>query len=212
MKKFSIVVSVYQGCQTDFEINRFLESLYTQNYDNYELILVHDGEWLRDPFIEYENSFLKFPNDVEILVCNTEERCNVWGHTSRDVGLKLANGKYTIVTNADNIFYNVLSLLDKLTTEDYIYIGLVKMNGLHKLDNKWNYYDTPRRVEHHSYVDAKPLILGNYDCFCSIVPLEYWKSINYWHDNSYASDFVLINELSQKYRCKNIPVVIGEHT
>ena len=41
--------------------------------------------------------------DVDYPVIYTEERANVWGHNLRDIGIKMAKGKYNLHTNCDTV-------------------------------------------------------------------------------------------------------------
>lgn len=97
--KFSFIVVCYQRYN---KIGCLIHSLLSQSYDNFEVILIHDGyDSLHEEII---TPYLK---DERFKYIHTPERHNDWGMTLRNMGLGMVTGDWVINTNDDNYYVPV---------------------------------------------------------------------------------------------------------
>ena len=82
------------------ELRIFIQSWINQTNDDWKLTIIHDGKSQEFTNLMNETNYTH-PN-IEFF--STDQRHNDYGHTLRDLGLKQAEGMYTILTNADNYF------------------------------------------------------------------------------------------------------------
>lgn len=94
MKKISVIVPVYK---VELYIGNTIKSLLSQNYKNFELIVVDDGS--PDKSAEIAKSLLTGAN-VECSIIHTENR---GVSAARNTGLDNANGEYVIMVDADDV-------------------------------------------------------------------------------------------------------------
>ncbi len=78
-----------------------IHSLLAQTLQNFRLIVIHDGHdaemaTLLKPFVD------KHPDRIEVMF--TDQRFNDYGHTLRDIGIRLADTEYVLLTNDDNYY------------------------------------------------------------------------------------------------------------
>lgn len=102
--KFSIIVSVYN---IEKYINKCIDSIINQNYDNYEIIIVNDGS--TDSSLIKLGKYKKINN---ILVLTKE---NGGLSSARNYGLKYAKGDYVWLVDGDD--YIEPNSLEKLNTK-----------------------------------------------------------------------------------------------
>jgi glycosyltransferase involved in cell wall biosynthesis len=104
--KVSIIVAAYN---VEKFIKDCIESIITQTYSNFELIIVNDGS--NDSSGEICNSFAK--NDIRIKVVHQENKGLV---NARKSGLQIASGKYVLYIDGDDyVESNFCELLIKET-------------------------------------------------------------------------------------------------
>ena len=82
--KFSIIIVAYKKYN---ELKCLLYSLLAQSYNNFEIILIHDGVDNK-----HKDLFENFENDSRITYLQTPIRHNDWGMSLRNKGIKLAKG------------------------------------------------------------------------------------------------------------------------
>ena len=82
------------------ELRVFVQSWINQTSSDWRLTLIHDGESEEFTRLMSEKNYMHQNID---FFC-TEQRHDDYGHTLRDLGLRQAEGRYTILTNADNYF------------------------------------------------------------------------------------------------------------
>ena len=82
------------------ELRVFIQSWINQTNDDWQLTIIHDGQ--NQEFTNLMNEANYIHPNIEFF--STDQRHNDYGHTLRDLGLKRSEGKYTILTNADNYF------------------------------------------------------------------------------------------------------------
>lgn len=119
--KFSIIVSVYN---IEKYINKCIDSIINQNYDNYEIIIVNDGST--------DSSLIKLGKYKEInnILVLTKENGGL--SSARNYGLKYANGDYVWFVDGDD--YIEPNSLEKLNT---------KINSCSKMQDivQFQYYE-----------------------------------------------------------------------
>lgn len=106
MKKFSIVVPVYNAQKY---LDKCLNSLVKQNYNDYEVIVVNDGstDKSRDIMKKYEK---------EYMCIKTFDKDNTGVSDTRNYGISLSKGEYIIFVDSDDyVESDFLVKLDKYT-------------------------------------------------------------------------------------------------
>lgn len=218
--KFSIIVPHYDKAVSDEELLRGMESLESQTFKDFEVILLHDGPTSRDlPNLESLS--------LNIKTIITEKRYDDWGHSLRDIGIKKASGEYLLFFNADNILYpQALEEVDRVS-KDNIY-RKADMNGrewnsddiiIYPIYLKGQTYNGHGVTRHKGKEDKIKCILTGYpaqtnfiDCMQLVMRRVKWDYYGGWYDKSFASDgkmyarFVYEN-LGSRY-CDEI---LGEH-
>lgn len=106
MNKFSIIVPVYN---TEEYLQRCLDSILNQTYNNYEIIIVNDGS--TDGSKEIIKSYIsKYPD--KIIVVNKK---NGGLSSARNKGVKKAKGDYILFVDSDDTIQS--GLLKTLSTK-----------------------------------------------------------------------------------------------
>lgn len=77
-----------------------VQSFLNQTNPNWRLHVIHDGH--DEAFQTQMQAYCE--KDNRIRFSWTGERCNDWGHTLRNEGLKLSTGEYILITNGDNYY------------------------------------------------------------------------------------------------------------
>jgi hypothetical protein len=77
-----------------------LASLASQSRQNFDVIVLHDGP--HAPSREVVERFAAMHPAMPMRYIETEQRHNDYGHTLRDMGIKMAQGEFLLVTNGDN--------------------------------------------------------------------------------------------------------------
>lgn len=91
MYKVSIIVPVYN---VEKYLNRCIDSILSQSYDNFELILIDDGS--SDSSGKICDSYEKYPN-VIVKHINNNGVSN-----ARNIGLSIASGEYILFVDSDD--------------------------------------------------------------------------------------------------------------
>lgn len=99
----SIIIPVYNA---ELYINQCLNSIYSQTYTNYEIILVDDGSTDNSPIIC--DSFAELNNQTKVI-----HKKNGGAADSRNIGLSNAKGEYIIFIDSDD-FWSEKQCLEKL--------------------------------------------------------------------------------------------------
>lgn len=115
--RFSIIMPAYNVAEF---IERSIESVLKQTFENYELIVVEDCSTDEGATLEKIKSF----EDIR-LICNP---INLGLGGARNVGMKAAKGEYIIFLDSDDALYSnrVLEKIDKTIGEkqpDVVYLG-----------------------------------------------------------------------------------------
>jgi hypothetical protein len=201
MPKFSIVATDYEPYVPRDRMIEGLKSLSNQTFQDFELIIVHDGPKPTSSD-EYSSGIEKYhylETDKHYGIYGTEEfyAGYGWGHHSRDLGIRAAVGEYVINFNIDNVLYP---------------------NALEKISNKLSETNADVLVfacTHEKfnikYFSGVPPVMGKVDMLQCVVSKKAWDSIGGWYRYDHSADGYLMQELVQRYGYVNIPEVIGDN-
>jgi hypothetical protein len=193
MSKFSIIAVDYEHHVPRQGMINGLNSLANQTFKDFELIICHDGT----KEIPYEEEVNFNELGLSPIIINTEQRMNDWGHSSRDMAMKMATGEYFIQFNIDNKFYP---------------------EAFEKINNCIN--DTSSSVVIFTVVHSKygnmiltgiPPIPNHIDCMQLVAHRNVWQDINYWYNKTFSSDGLLYQEITSKYKYVSIKECLGEN-
>jgi hypothetical protein len=218
MPKFSIIAVDYDRHVPRPGMKRGLLNLANQTFDDFELIIVHDGP--KEIPYEQEFDFSRFKNKPIFL--NTPERMNNWGHSSRDMGMRIASGVYFLQFNIDNILYpDCLSTINKKIEEtgsQIIIFTIIhhKLNALY-LNNQVMVQNLDGEI-----VDSRPLnniysfpglppVLCNIDALQLVAHRDIWEKYNYWYDLTEQSDGRIYERICKENSYEHIPDIIAEN-
>lgn len=206
--KFSIIIPHYDGTITDAVISEGLASLYSQKYQNFEIILIHDGPTSR-PLPEIKK-------DHKIKVTN--KRYNDYGHSLRDLGMRMASGEYIVHFNPDNILYP--DLLEKIEYTSRIWDLDDTKNDiiLYSIYLAGRWYDGYRLRRDKNKLNTKiiltgyPVGIGHIDCMQLVAKRSVWLKENFWECKEKNSDGIMYPILVKKYGARHIGgEPLGEH-
>jgi glycosyltransferase involved in cell wall biosynthesis len=131
-KKVSIITPCYNG---ENFVERFLDSILDQTYNNLELIFINDGsiDNTEKIFKSYENKFKK--NNIDFKYIYQE---NAGQAAALNKGLKIFNGDYLTWPDSDDIL-TPESIEKKVKfLEQYTKYGIVRTEGLKVKENDIN--------------------------------------------------------------------------
>lgn len=153
-------------------------SLKDQTYENWELLLVHDGP--SDELPEVARSIIE--GDSRIRMIETEERANDWGQTPRIRGLEeLAKNReadFVVVTGSDN--FHAPGYTEKMLEHFDEGICVTYCDMVHEY-YKWRNFET--RLE-YSFID----------CGCVMARVETALAAG-MNDTSYQGDWRYVADL-----------------
>ena len=148
--KFSFVIPCWE--QTNL-LKCLLQSIISQTYNNWEVILVHDGV---SP--THQSQLTDYLKDPRFKYTSTETRHGYWGHYGREIGTQLTSGDYIIHSNDDNYFMpitleEIYSAVTRNPEVNFVYwemiLGKYKNEHSH---NKKDYGHFIPKIQ-HSYID-----------------------------------------------------------
>lgn len=153
--KISIIVPCYNA---EKYLKKCLDSIINQTYNNIEIITINDGS--KDNTLKILKDYEK--RDYRIIVINKE---NTGVSDSRNIGIKMATGKYVMFADADDYF--------ELNAVETLYNALVK-NKSNIVRGKWrrqlkstNYIEDS--IEKYNSMDKgniiENILSGNISCY-----------------------------------------------
>ena len=197
MPKFSIIVPAYN---VEKYIKRCLDSIFSQSYQDYEVIVINDGS---------TDSTLQIINNYNVKLIN---QVNSGLSVARNNGVNAAQGEYIIFVDSDDyiekdLLLEVSKMLDNdpdviryqmrevfednSPQVDHNEIGFLGIEGQEAFD----------RISRYHYVEAGVLY---------IVKREYYQRENFqFRPNAYHEDFGLIPLIIIKARSVNSLSYIG---
>lgn len=154
-KDISIIVPIYN---IEKYIERCIESILSQEYKNYELILVNDGS--TDNSLNIINKYSKNDN-VKIL-----NKKNGGLSSARNYGIKYATGEYLMFIDGDDFLLNnqCLTNLGKKIKEEKSDVIQYKMVEYYGKKNKYIY----KTNLISSKTNNKMIVLNNLNCIGQI--------------------------------------------
>jgi hypothetical protein len=195
MPRFSLIVVDCDDHTPRESAKKGIDSILSQTFKDFELVLVHDG-FKRIP---YEAEFdLSGVDRVKTIYSKT--RFNDWGHSLRKIGMRVAAGDYFVNFNIDNVLYpDCLGKVDELLGKDGDGNDVV----IFKIVNHKRGTDVVRT--------GRPVGVGSIDCLQLIASGRAWKSIGYWHRTDYEADGHLYAQLASKYPPLYLDEILGEN-
>ena len=212
MPLFSIIVPVYN---VELYLKRCVESILSQTFKDFELILIDDGSPDKCPYIcdEYANQ------DRRIIVIHQR---NSGLSAARNKGLAIAKGNYIVFVDSDDYWYNstgLEKLANRIETfqEDVILYGGISKDentGKEKMfrgDYNLNIFNQHNKSLTINYLSNKKKYPGSAWIFTTkrniikshqiLFPLNvtgedyYWETTILYHANSIGA----INEIIYVY-------------
>ncbi len=215
--RFSIVVPHYDGSIGDELLLRGLGSLAAQTWRDFEVLLLHDGPLSR-PLPSFDA--LGLPA-LKIMI--GAARCNDFGHSLRDAGMRAARGDYIVHFNADNLLYpQALETLHGASLAPVaaaprpewrenpeILIFSVLMRGMHFNGRSpvWRSRDPASALLYTGMPPAPGLI----DCMQLVARRSVWLEVGGWYDKSETSDASIYARLIAERGARYVMSVLGEH-
>jgi GT2 family glycosyltransferase len=201
MPKFSIVATDYEPYVPRDGMIEGLKSLSNQTFQDFELIIVHDGPKTTssDEYSVGIDNYHYLETDKHYGIYGTENFIAGygWGHHSRDLGIRAATGEYVINFNIDNFLYpHALEKIDRKLSETNADV-LVFACTHEKFDI--------------NYFSGVPPVMGKVDMLQCVVSKRAWDSIGGWHRYDHSADGYLMQELVQKYGYVHISEVLGDN-
>lgn len=134
MKELGIISVCYLQ---NYPLKTFLNSLKCQTLQNFDVHVIHDGEW--DTQIKNSLYEEKYVSD-NIFLHNTDVRYNDYGHSLRSLGIEkfYKDYKYLLITNSDN--YYSPKLIEYIFSEIDEDTGVVYFNMVHSHDQGYGTY------------------------------------------------------------------------
>jgi predicted O-linked N-acetylglucosamine transferase (SPINDLY family) len=225
---FSIIVVHYEGSVSRQDAIRCLQSLYHQKYDNFEILLLHDGPRVHP----WETDEFPPPSTLRLKVYSTPQRANDYGHSLRDLGLSMARGQYVLITNADNYHYTDMLLkvyqeitrpyppvlihdIDR-TAPDIIIFGILAKGylslGTHENLIDFREFNQEMAARQWLYLSGYPAVVKNIDCMQFVMRRDLWLREGGWYIKvSQAADGLLFQEMVKKYGVRYLVGPLAEH-
>lgn len=142
--KISIIIPLYNS---EKFLRKNLDSIFSQTYKNYELILINDGS--TDGSLEVCKNYQKKHKNIII-----KSQKNKGVSSARNEGLKIASGEYVMFLDADDFLLDnyCVSKIIKELNEKKIDVLLYKMKYYY--DNKKKYIKLPNyNVDENNIID-----------------------------------------------------------
>lgn len=172
--RFSVIVPLY-NCEK--YIDKCLESLINQKYNDYEIIVVNDGS--TDKSLEIVNSLIYDKKNIKVI---TQENQGLSG--ARNTGIKNSIGEYLVFIDADDfVEESLLFELDKtISDQDIIIYGF--------------YSDT---YVNDKFVSSKEMYCKNNDfsnCIEQMDILELSTILGFAWNKAYKRKFIKENNIN----------------
>lgn len=193
--RFSIIVVCYERYHN---VQCLIHSLLCQTYQDFEVILIHDGY---DP--KHEEIIFQYLVDPRFKYIYTDTRYNDWGMTLRNKGIETSSGEWIINTNDDN--YYVPLYLEELNNTieangecNFVYYDCV-LSHHNALNHNGKDYGLLIPQIRHSYID-----MGQFAVLHSIISKYRFQTVA-------PADGVLIEEMKHELKPEYINKILFVH-
>lgn len=176
--KFSIIIPVYN---VEKYIDKCLDSILKQTYENYEVIIVNDGT--KDNSVEIINKYVKKYDQFKLY-----EKENGGLSDARNYGLQYVTGDYLLFIDSDDyIDKNLLrELNNKLKVKEY---DLIKFK-INLVDENSNIIRKETGISSSKIINVKELL---HQEFCEPA-WTYCYNFNFWKRNNFKYIKGMIHE------------------
>lgn len=163
-----------------------IHSFLAQTIQNFKLLILHDGydEEMNVLLMEYK---AKYPNHIDYVF--TPTRHNDYGHSLREIGIRLADTPYLLLTNDDNYYCPIFleQMLQALQTHQ---ADIVLCDMIHSHNNPGGHLQPP-----YSLLKTMPSP-GSVDIGCFIVKTDLAKRVGF-RDKGHDGDATYFADLTQ---------------
>lgn len=169
---------------------QIISSLLLQTHQNWELILIHDGQ-------APDSVRSVIPEDKRIQFIETFERIGNWGHKNRQWALDSFDlGDYVVITNADNYYAP--------TFIEYMLKGFNKSHTAvatycDKIVHSYKAWEILQCKFERGYID----------CGSVMVKSDIAKEIGWRVTDEHSADWVFFSDIAAKYSPSNFIKVPG---
>jgi len=224
MKKLCVIAVDYEHHVPRNEKNQYrtsifkgLESLASQKFKDFDLIICHDGPKEKT----YEEEGIDFKKmGLDPIILNTPERMNDWGHSSRDYAMKYAYenniGEYYIQFNIDNTFepwaFDVIAKeIDK--TKNKIVLFAVRH---HKIFRGLPFIPDPTVPLSNINIGIDYIIKYNpkakaVDAMQFVAHKDVWENNGFWWNKDFCADGIMYNSMCMKNMYSVITQCLGDN-
>jgi len=193
MPKFSVIAVDYENHVPRQGMVNGLKSLAEQSFQDFELIICHDGP----KQIPYEEEIDFKELGLSPIIINTPQHMGNWGHSSRDMAMRQASGEFFIHFNIDNIFYpQAFEKINDALQETSLKVAIFTI--IH--------HKSAGRV-----FSGLPPDLGWIDCMQLVAHRDIWQNIGYWYDLTFASDGYIYSLIARENLYVHIEECLGEN-
>lgn len=199
MPKFTIIATDAENHVPRNRMKQGVRSILNQTFTDYELLIVHDGPRSKEFELDLPDNARLIETDQFYGIYGLEEfyAGYGWGHHSRDLGIKEAEGEYILHFNIDNTLYphalqTISDVIDKTKAEVVIYACTHEKFGV-------------------KYFSGVPPVMGKVDLLQCVASKKAWQSIGGWHRYDHSADGFLFEEIISRYGYTHIPEVLGEN-
>lgn len=199
MPKFTIIATDAENHVPRNKMKQGVRSILDQTFTDYELLIIHDGPRSKEFELDLPDNARLIETDQFYGIYGLEEfyAGYGWGHHSRDLGIKEAEGDYILHFNIDNILYphalqTISEVIDKTKSEVVIYACTHEKFGV-------------------KYFSGVPPVMGKIDLLQCVASKKAWKSVGGWHRYDHSADGFLFEEIISKHGYTHIPEVLGEN-
>ena len=218
MTKFSIIAVDYENHVHRQGMVNGLKSLAEQSFQDFELIICHDGP----KQISYEKEINFKELGLSPIIINTPQHMGNWGHSSRDMAMRQASGEFFIHFNIDNLLYpNCLEKINNKieeTNSKIIIFSIIhhKINALRRgyilnqcaegwVAESWVPEDKTL------FFTGIPPVYCNIDALQLVAHRKIWENNDYWNDYHEQSDSKIYERFCKENEYVHIPDILGEN-
>jgi len=182
--ELTIVCVAYKRYQN---IQVLIHSLLAQTVRNFKLLILHDAY---DEQMDVLLSQYKAQNPSLIDYAFTEVRHNDFGHTLREIGIRLADTPYLLLTNDDN-YYCPIFVENMMQALHAHQADLVLCDMIHSHNNPGGHQQPP-----YSLLKTAPQP-GSIDIGCFIVKSSLAKQVGF-RDKRHDGDATFFADILSK--------------